>query len=225
MSKSERINILKKNNICRSCLSLGVHTPSHPAEVCDYLVQKRLLFLKCPGNECKLRSTLCDKQACHPRKYPTDRVLCVPQAQQCIVDTENGNKRETLAVSCDDRAPSAAHYDAEPKSAVVNKPADILKNAKEEVEDTPEKSSKNEEMSNRKSNISKERHYSSLSLCTSLVQTLRMLIFIFCYLVSSFKKIKKDFYKSEKIPKRQISETRGLKIFDSQISRSEFDPG
>ena len=128
LSRCERINFLKKNNICRSCLSLGINTPSHPGESCDYLVQKRLLFLKCPGNECRLRSTLCDKLVCHPLKHPTDRVLCVPRAQQCIVDTENGNKRETLAVSCDDRAPSAAHYDAEPKSAVVNKHEEEKKN-------------------------------------------------------------------------------------------------
>ena len=36
--------------------------------------------------------------------------------------------RETLAVSCDDRALSAAHYDAEPKSAVVNKHEEEKKN-------------------------------------------------------------------------------------------------
>ena len=80
LSKREKIGILMKNRICRSCLSLGIQTPLHPGKDCDYLKQKNLLFLECPVNGCRIRSTLCDKHVCHPHKYSTDPMLCVPQA-------------------------------------------------------------------------------------------------------------------------------------------------
>ena len=183
------------------------------------------MFLQCKFPGCRLRSGFCDEH-CYPGPNTS---LSVPPISTGVTTIRYLPETQMDNVRCEeDKGASSMcwtlHKDNH-KSVIVNKPADIRKNAKEEVEETPEKSSKNEEMSSRKSNIFKERHYSSLSLCTSLVQTLRMLVFIFCYLVTSFKKIKKDFYKSENFPKKQSSETRGLKILDLQINRTDFDPG
>ena len=207
LSKSEKIGILKKNGICRSCLCLGTQTPLHPGNNCEYLKQKNLLFLKCSADGCRLRATLCDKHVCHPHKYLTDPVDCVPQpgGQQCTIDAVDMNTRETVG------------------------PVGIMKNAKkivkEKTRSTQEKSFECEEMGSNNSNTFKKRQYRSLSICTNLVQALRILVFIFCYLVTSVKKMKREFYKSEKILKKQSSEVIGLQNLDSQINRSEFDPG
>ena len=207
LSKSEKIGILKKNQICRSCLCLGTQTPLHPENDCDYLNQKNLLFLKCPAQGCRIRSTLCEKHVCHPHKYPTNPVDCVPQprGQQCTIDAVDMNTRETVG------------------------PIGNMRNAKntvkEKAKNIEEKSFEYEEMNSNNSDTFKERQYRSLSIFSNLVQALRILVFIFYFLVTSVKKMKRDFYKSEQIPKRQSSEATGLKILDSQINRSEFDPG
>ena len=207
LSKSEKIGILKKNQICRSCLCLGTQTPLHPENDCDYLNQKNLLFLKCPAQGCRIRSTLCEKHVCHPHKYPTNRVDCVPQprGQQCTMDAVDMNTREAVG------------------------PIGNMRNAKntvkEKAKNIEEKSFEYEEMNSNNSDTFKERQYRSLSIFSNLVQALRILVFIFYFLVTSVKKMKRDFYKSEQIPKRQSSEATGLKILDSQINRSEFDPG
>ena len=207
LSKSEKIGILKKNQICRSCLCLGTQTPLHPENDCDYLNQKNLLFLKCSADGCRLRATLCDKHVCHPHKYLTDPVDCVPQpgGQQCTIDAVDMNTRETVG------------------------PIGNMRNAKntvkEKAKNIEEKSFEYEEMNSNNSDTFKERQYRSLSIFSNLVQALRILVFIFYFLVTSVKKMKRDFYKSEQIPKRQSSEATGLKILDSQINRSEFDPG
>ena len=52
----------------------------------------------------------------------------VAMIRKCIVDTKDGDKRETVAVRCDDRGPSAVHYDAESKSVTVNKHEEEKKN-------------------------------------------------------------------------------------------------
>ena len=207
LSKSEKIGILKKNQICRSCLCLGTQTPLHPENDCDYLNQKNLLFLKCPAQGCRIRSTLCEKHVCHPHKYPTNPVDCVPQprGQQCTIDAVDMNTRETVG------------------------PIGNMRNAKntvkEKAKNIEEKSFEYEEMNSNNSDTFKERQYRSLSIFSNLVQALRILVFIFYFLVTSVKKMKRDFYKSEQIPKRQSSEATGLKILDSQKNRSEFDPG
>ena len=207
LSKSEKIGILKKNQICRSCLCLGTQTPLHPENDCDYLNQKNLLFLKCPAQDCRIRSTLCEKHVCHPHKYPTNPVDCVPQprGQQCTMDAVDMNTREAVG------------------------PIGNMRNAKntvkEKAKNIEEKSFEYEEMNSNNSDTFKERQYRSLSIFSNLVQALRILVFIFYFLVTSVKKMKRDFYKSEQIPKRQSSEAKGLKILDSQINRSEFDPG
>ena len=207
LSKSEKIGILKKNQICRSCLCLGTQTPLHPENDCDYLNQKNLLFLKCPAQGCRIRSTLCEKHVCHPHKYPTNPVDCVPQprGQQCTMDAVDMNTREAVG------------------------PIGNMRNAKntvkEKAKNIEEKSFEYEEMNSNNSDTFKERQYRSLSIFSNLVQALRILVFIFYFLVTSVKKMKRDFYKSEQIPKRQSSEATGLKILDSQINRSEFDPG
>ena len=215
-SIKERIQFLRKNNICRSCLCLGVKTLTHPNDSCNYLSEKGLLFLQCKFPGCRLRSGFCDEH-CYPGP---DTSLSGPPVSTGVTTIRHLPETQMDNVRCEeDKGASSMcwtlHKDNH-KSAIVNK---------EEVENTPEKSSKNEEISSRKSNTYKEKHYSSLSLCTSLAQALRMLVFIFCCLVTSFKQMKKEFYKSEKIPKKQSSETRGLKILDSQINRSEIDPG
>ena len=121
------------------------------------------------------------------------------------------------------------HYDTESKSDIVNKPISIMKNArnfvKEKAKNNEEKSFEYEVMNSNISDTFKERQYRSLSIFTNLVQALRILVFIFYYFVKSVKKMKRDFHKSEQIPKRQSSADIGLKISDSQINRSEFDPG
>ena len=94
---------------------------------------------------------------------------------------------------------------------------------KEKAKNIQEKSFEYEEMNSQNSDIVKERR--SLSLCTNLLQALRVFVFIFYYLVTSVKKMKKDFYKSEEILKRQSSETKGLKFLDSKLDECEFDPG
>ena len=206
LSKSEKIGILKKNQICRSCLCLGTQTPLHPENDCDYLNQKNLLFLKCPAQGCRIRSTLCEKHVCHPHKYPTNPVDCVPQprGQQCTIDAVDMNTRETVG------------------------PIGNMRNAKntvkEKAKNIEEKSFEYKEMNSNNSDTFKERQYRSLSIFSNLVQALRILVFMFYFLVTSVKKMKRDFYKSEQIPKRQSSEATGLKILDSQKNRSEFDP-
>ena len=231
LSKSEKIGILKKNQICRSCLCLGTQTPLHPENDCDYLNQKNLLFLKCPAQGCRVRSTLCDKHVCHPHKYPPDYVDCVPQprGQQCTLGAGDVSNRETLGVSFDNKEPPIVDNNTKTKSVIINKPADIMKNAKntvkEKAKNIEEKSFEYEEMNSNNSDTFKERQYRSLSIFSNLVQALRILVFIFYFLVTSVKKMKRDFYKSEQIPKRQSSEATGLKILDSQINRSEFEPG
>ena len=207
LSKSEKIGILKKNQICRSCLCLGTQTPLHPENDCDYLNQKNLLFLKCPAQGCRIRSTLCEKHVCHPHKYPTNRVDCVPQprGQQCTMDAVDMNTRETVG------------------------PIGNMRNAKntvkEKAKNIEEKSFEYKEMNSNNSDTFKERQYRSLSIFSNLVQALRILVFIFYFLVTSIKKIKRDFYKSEKIIKSQSSEVMNLQNLDSQINRSEFEPG
>ena len=229
LSKREKIGILMKNRICRSCLCLGIQTPLHPGKDCDYLKQKKLLFLECPANGCRIRSTLCDKHVCHPHKYSIDPMLCGPQArtQQCIAVAGDVNNRETVGVSFNDKESPKVHYDTESKSVTVNKPVGVMKNVrnivKEKAKNIQEKSFEYEEMNSQNSDIVKERR--SLSLCTNLLQALRALVFIFYYLVIGVKKIKRDFYKSEEILKRQSSETKGLKILDSKLDKCEFDPG
>ena len=232
LSRSEKIDILKKNRICRSCLCLGVNTPLHPEDNCDYLEQKNLLFLKCQADACKLRSIFCDQhQLHHPHKYSTDPVDCVPQArrQQCIADAGDVSNRETLGVNFHNKEPPIVDNNTKTKSVFIIEPVGIIKNAKntvkEKAKNIEEKSFEYEEMNSNNSDTFKERQYRSLSIFSNLIQALRLLVFIFYYLVTSVKKMKRDFYMSEKILKRQSSEATGLKILDSQINRSEFDPG
>ena len=207
-NKYQKIDILKKNNICRACLSLGVNTPLHPEDNCDYLEQKNLLFLKCQADACKLRSIFCDQHQLHlPHKYSANPVDCVPQprGQQCTIDAVDMNTRETVG------------------------PIGNMRNAKntvkEKAKNIEEKSFEYEEMKNNNSDIFKERQYRSLSFFTNLVQALRILVFIFYNIVTSVKKRKRDFYKPEQILKRQSSEAMNLKILGSEENRSEFDPG
>ena len=137
------------------------------------------------------------------------------------------NNRETVGVSFNDKESPKVHYDTESKSVTVNKPVGIMKNVrnivKEKAKNIQEKSFEYEEMNSQNSDIVKERR--SLSLCTNLLQALRVFVFIFYYLVTSVKKMKKDFYKFEEILKRQSSETKGLKFLDSKLDECEFDPG
>ena len=201
-SIKERIQFLRKNNICRSCLCLGVKTLTHPNDSCNYLSEKGLLFLQCKFPGCRLRSGFCDE---HCYSSP-DTSLSTSPVSTGVTTIRHLHETQIDNVRCEeDKGASSCwtlHKDNH-KSVIVKKPADTLKNAKVEVEETPEKSLKNEEMSGNKSNIFKERRYRPLPLCTSLVQTLRMLVFIFCYLVTSFKKMKNEFYKSEKFLKNR----------------------
>ena len=228
-SIEEKIQVLRENNICRSCLCLGVRTLSHPDESCNYVSEKKLLFLKCKFPKCRLRATLCDQHQFYPHKYFTDPVDCLPQTrrQQCIADAGDVNNGEIVGVSFNDKEPSKVHYDTESKSDIVNEPVGIMKNAKntvkEKAKNIEEKSLEYEDMNS--NNTFKERQYRSLSIFSNLVQALRILVFIFYYLGTSVKKMKRDFYKSKQIPKRQSREDMGLKILDSQINRSEFNPG
>ena len=61
LDQFDRSDLLAKNKICRSCLSMRVDTGAHgPEGSCKYLEIKNLLHLKCEKNGCLLRKSLCD---------------------------------------------------------------------------------------------------------------------------------------------------------------------
>ena len=60
LSIEERVKFLRSHGICRSCLSLKVHTRLHPGDSCAYLQEKKLIHLKCRSDSCLFRKSLCN---------------------------------------------------------------------------------------------------------------------------------------------------------------------
>ena len=99
LSRSERSKVLKKNKICRSCLSLKIDTGLHGGEgSCRHLERKNLLHLKCEKEGCLLRKSLCDhsqsknslQKLCKSQNVETINNLSIQSQQSDISESTSG---------------------------------------------------------------------------------------------------------------------------------------
>ena len=108
LSREQKIEILKRNRICRCCLSLGENTSLHPSTDCNYLEQKKLLFLQCKIQNCKYRSSLCDKhqETNSPKPTPLKSIAIDKKCMEVLsplakVSKEENDVSEVKVVSKD----------------------------------------------------------------------------------------------------------------------------
>ena len=221
-NKYQKIDILNKNNICRACLSLGVNTPLHPAEDCDYLEQKKLLFLKCPAYGCKLRSVFCDQHQFYPH---SNSVTVSPVSDhQCSTDSGIATNRylpgtEAANVRCERSKSASSMCPALPgenhKLTIVKSPVDAMDSASKVIRGK----ACSIEDKNRKILSNSDGEEEPFDNCSIFPQILKLLFFMFWSFAGSFTKMKMRFHATKNVPKRQ--QTKCLKI----LGKSDLDPG
>ena len=221
-NKYQKIDILKNNNICRACLSLGVNTPLHPAEDCDYLEQKKLLFLKCPANGCKFRSIFCDQHQFYPHSNsvtvsPVSDHQCSTDTgiatNTCLPGTEAANVKFERSENASSMCP-ALHEDNH-KLTIVKSPVEAM----DSVNKVSREKGYNIEDKNVRILSSSKGEEELFDNWRILPQIFKLLLFMLWSFAGKFMKIKRRSNLTKNAPKRQ--EVMGFKILDN----SDFNPG